>query len=134
MTSPRLSQQFYYEVVEHKPEVLDLMFKCASLPRFPWYPECQMDSLLSESLTLLIRVPHGYIPGLDIKLDHDVQKVAAAEWDLVLQGVNILLNRPKGLKHILETWEALEDEKGENILRLVPETSSQFCIHNFCPV
>lgn len=131
MTSPRLSQQFYYEIVEHNPELLDLMFRCASLPRFPWYPECQMDSLLCESLTLLFRVPHGFIPALHIKLDHDAQKAAAGEWDTVLQGVKILLDRPKGLRHVLEAWEALEDEKFENILRLVRDNLSQLWIHNF---
>ena len=115
MTSPSLGQNFYANVIEHNPKIVGLMLKCAALPRYPWYPESQVDQLLSESLVLLMRVPRGHIPGLNIPIEDDISLWMYGEWDLVRRTVLLAFGGKGAFSQLIEIWNAVEDEKTENI-------------------
>lgn len=115
MTSPSPGQNFYAKIIEHRPDIVGLMLKCAALPRFPWYPESQVDQLLSESLVLLIRVPRGHIPGLNIPIEDDVSLWLSGEWDLVRKTAHLLLDSGGAIGQLIEVWNTVEDETTENI-------------------
>lgn len=43
--SPAPPRQYYLDIIKAKPEIIDLLLDCTLMPRPPWYPETQSDSL-----------------------------------------------------------------------------------------
>lgn len=65
--SPPPDAKFIFGVLEFKPELVDMLLKIGSLPRAPWYPDSQIDSLAFESLNRMVLFPLSGVPGLPLE-------------------------------------------------------------------
>lgn len=45
---PPPTRQFILEILQYKPNIIDLLLDIANSPRTPWHPESQMDSLACD--------------------------------------------------------------------------------------
>ena len=104
VTIPPPSQQFCYEVLKHDPELIDLLFKCAVVPREAWYPELEVDAIICQSIIMLFRIPICGVPGIPVSLDVDFPKTTEEEWKAVLDSLNLLTSRPNWVEMILAVW------------------------------
>ncbi|KDR68426.1 hypothetical protein GALMADRAFT_231393 [Galerina marginata CBS 339.88] len=123
---PPADQQLCYNILNHNPEVLDLLFKCASIPRPPWYPELAIDSIVSEGIIMFFRVPRNKIPGIEVNLDHESQKEADTQWKAVLASCKLLTSRPNWVGLLLGVWDMIADEKWQDLKRMLGEVVSKY--------
>lgn len=49
MSFAPLDRQFRLEIIQHNPDIFNLLFDCAVLTRPTWHPETQVDSIAWES-------------------------------------------------------------------------------------
>ena len=56
--SPAPSREWYLKILQSRPDVIDLLFKVAALPRPVAYPEVQMDHLGTYSSCFLSVMSH----------------------------------------------------------------------------
>jgi len=115
LCTPPPSQQFCHEVLKHDPELIDLLFKCAAVPRDAWYPELQVDSIICEAIVMLFRIPIFSVPGIPISLDYDFQTTTEEEWKAVLDSLKLFTSRPNWVQMILGVWEMMEDETPQSV-------------------
>lgn len=127
LTTPPPSQQFCHEVLKHDPELIDLLFKCAAVPREAWYPELQVDSIICEAIVMLFRVPIFCVPGILVSLDYDFQKTTEEEWTAVLDSLKLFMSRPNWAQMILGVWERMEDETPQSIKKYACTASLFSC-------
>src|SRR5882762_8418950 len=114
--SPSPSRQFCYEILKHNPEVLDLLFRCAALPRPAWYPESQAASLASEVLVLLFHYPFEVVPGLSSPFeDVTLRDKADTEWKSMVDSLKIFTSRPNWVEDIIIVWDRINDENWQDI-------------------
>ncbi|KIJ61424.1 hypothetical protein HYDPIDRAFT_115886 [Hydnomerulius pinastri MD-312] len=106
-TSPLPSRKFCLDLLKKKPEVLDLLFDCAILPRPPSYPETEASSLACESVALLFQWPSHIVPGVSTPVDSTFK---AQEWKAMSQCLTILTSREEWAEKIIEVWMRVEEE------------------------
>ncbi|KIM42138.1 hypothetical protein M413DRAFT_444606 [Hebeloma cylindrosporum] len=126
LITPPPSQQFCHEVLKHDPELIDLLFKCAAVPREAWYPELQVDSIICEAIVMLFRVPSFSLPGVSINLDYDFQKTTEEEWAAVLDSLKLFTSRPNWSQMILGVWEMMENETPQSVKKLLDQVKSRY--------
>jgi hypothetical protein len=115
---PLPSRRFVLEVLQRKPEIVDLLFRCAVEPRNPWYPETEVDAIASEVLVSLFRLPSGMIPGVSLSLDEgDIKNDDDAEMNGFIELLRLLTSRPHWVSKILAVWKKIEDEKWQKVKR-----------------
>ncbi|KAF8647415.1 hypothetical protein AX16_006729 [Volvariella volvacea WC 439] len=76
---PPPTQQFCLKIIEHNPEIIDLLLQCAVVKRNPWYPDGQTDSVACEVLSLLTRRLFYVIPGIPVPDDEALKEQEAKE-------------------------------------------------------
>lgn len=116
---PPPTQSFCHEVLRQDPEILDLLFKCTATPRPPYYPELAVDSMLSEAIVMMFRIPQLTIPGISIELDRPAQQEAEREREAVLAAAKLLTTRPGWVDMIFKVWDMITDEKWQDLKRCV---------------
>jgi hypothetical protein len=108
---PTAPRSFWLKVVQHKPEIVDLLFQCLLEPRNPWYPETELQALAAEILANLFAFPTDRIPNAPIALDEEeLKKKDEEEMNASLELLRILTGRPEWLSSILAAWKKLEQE------------------------
>jgi hypothetical protein len=58
-TSPPRPARFNLEVVQERPEIIDLLVQCSQVKRPAWYPETQVDSRASLELPISDKSAHA---------------------------------------------------------------------------
>ncbi|KAJ6616435.1 hypothetical protein B0H10DRAFT_2036985 [Mycena sp. CBHHK59/15] len=123
--SPPPSQQFALDIIKHDPEILDLLFECATVAREPWYPETQVDSIASEVLMLLFRVYLDAVLGISVQTDKVLQAKKETEWDALVESLKILTSRPNWAQNLIAVWKRIEGEKWQRIKPMMKQASTQ---------
>ncbi len=111
-------------ILRHKPEVIDLLFKCASLRREPWYPENQCDSVACEVIALLFMDLLERVPGVHTVLPDAAQAADDAEAEAFNESLQILFSRNNWVENIFGVYKRLDDEKWQESLQSVAPTVS----------
>ncbi|KAF9239312.1 hypothetical protein BU15DRAFT_74731, partial [Melanogaster broomeanus] len=124
-TSPPPTRKFCLEILKKKPEVLDLLFDCAILPRPPWYPETQADSIACEALALLFQWPVHVIPGVSTPMDSAFK---AHDWKAMSQCLTILTSREDWADKIIEVWMKVEEEDTRGIKQLLDRVETDYLV------
>lgn len=115
---PPPPRKFVLEVLQHKPEIVDLLFQCAIEPRNPWYPETEVDAIACEVLATIFRLPFGRIPGVPVSLDDgEIKDEDDAEMNASLELLRILTSRPHWVSKVLAVWKKIEEEKWQKVKR-----------------
>ncbi|KAF8838946.1 hypothetical protein BDN67DRAFT_906453 [Paxillus ammoniavirescens] len=122
-TNPLPPRKFCLEILKRKPEVLDLLFDCAILPRPPWYPETQADSIACEALGLLLQWPSHIVPGVSTPMDSAFK---AQDWKAMSQCLTILTSREGWAEKIIEIWMKIEEEDSRVIKRLLDRVETDY--------
>jgi hypothetical protein len=114
---PIPDQEHYNKLIEHDPEILDLMLGCAKLRRPACYAQLEVDARVTEALTLMLNVSSEMIPGLglgDVD-DDEVRKRLEKRWHGLMKGVGLLVSRPRWVKMIRDVWTRIEEENIDEI-------------------
>lgn len=106
-TYPVLSAKFRLEILNKRPEIVDLLFDCAITPRPAWYPERQAGAVACEILALLFQWPSYVVPGVSSPLDGSSR---TQEWKALSQALNILTSREDWNERLVEVWMSVEEE------------------------
>lgn len=109
---PVLSARFRLEILKTRPELLDLLFDCATTPRPAWYPERQADAVACEILALLFQWPPNIVPGVPSPSDGSSR---TQEWKALSQALNILTSRQNWSDRLIEVWMNVEEEDGHHV-------------------
>lgn len=124
LRSPPPNQTFCLEMLKHNPEVIDLLFECATLERHPWYPETQVDAIACEVITLLFCMSLEAVPGTSVRPDADRAPL--------IESLKILTSRPNWSKKLLAVWKKIDDEKWQHIKPSVILADFTFFSHCRC--
>lgn len=128
---PQVSKRFILEVLQHNPEIVDLLFQCAIEPRNPWYPETEVDSIACEALVNLFSFPLGRIPGVLVNMDEgEIKEEDKAEVHAALDALRLLVSRPHWASKILAVWKKLDEEKWPKVKRCVSILSVHLFLHS----
>lgn len=110
--SPQPSRQFVYELLQHDPTVIDLVLKCAVIPRPAWYPETQVDSTACELLVMLFDFPLNVVPGIPIPYDRsDWTEEINTELAVMVKSLKMLTSRSGWVEELLSIWGKIDSEK-----------------------
>jgi len=113
--APPPSQQFCLNILQHNPEIIDLLFECALDPRPAWYPEKQVDSIACEALVLFFRVSLDSVPGVSVSVEDALQEEVDAEWTALVESLKILTSRKDWVEKIIAVWKKIDDEKWQDL-------------------
>lgn len=114
-TSPLPTRQFCLEIVKTNPVLIDLLFKCAVVPRPAWYPETQVDSAACEVLALLFQPSLEVVLGVPVPPEAPWKANIDSEWNAIVETLKILTSRPGWLKKVLAVWKKIDDEQWQNV-------------------
>ncbi|KAJ7255269.1 hypothetical protein C8J57DRAFT_1437127 [Mycena rebaudengoi] len=123
--SPPPSQEFSLEILQHSPEILDLLFECAKLAREPWYPETQVDSVAAEVLVLLFSPYLDTIPGVSVETDDAFQIKRNAEWKALVESFKILTSRPGWVEKLVSVWDRIDNEQRQRLRPMLAQASTK---------
>lgn len=115
--SPPPSHGFCNEVLNHNPELLDLLFACSALKRPPWYPDSSADSIACEALAMLYGGTSAVVPFISIILEDRLQTEMKAEMKALNDSSSLLISRPEWVGKLMAVWKRVEDEKVPTIKR-----------------
>ncbi|KAH7882385.1 hypothetical protein F5I97DRAFT_1909836 [Phlebopus sp. FC_14] len=124
-TDPIPSRKFCLELLKKKPEILDLLFQCAIMPRPPCYPELEVASVSCEVLALLFQWPAHIVPGVSTPMDSAFK---AQDWKAMSQCLTILTSREDWAEKIIEVWMTVEEEDPAEILRLLDRVGTDYVV------
>jgi hypothetical protein len=103
---PPPPRDYWLKVIRHKPEIVDLLLDCGCQPRYPWYPETEIQAVACEALTNI--ATH---PGVEItESDHEDIKAS-------LEIIRILTSRPNWWSKLVNIWKTMETEKAKDVMR-----------------
>lgn len=129
LRSPPPNQRFCLEILKHDPELVDLLFECATSERHPWYPETQVDAIVCEAIALLFCISLEAVPGIPAHPDNDSQQEFKAEHDALIDSLKILTSRPNWAEKIIAVWKKIDNERWQLIKPSVVLTSTSFSTH-----
>ena len=115
--SPPPDANFLLGILQFKPEIIDMLLKIGTLPRTPWYPESQVDSLAFESLNQLMLFPIRGVPTLPLEGEGEHKEKYENESKATVKSIEILVSRPGWSSHLIQAWEKVENEPLSTITR-----------------
>ncbi|KAK7684543.1 hypothetical protein QCA50_012490 [Cerrena zonata] len=122
--SPSPDAKFILSILEFKPELVDMLLKVGMLPRAPWYPESQIDSLAFESLNRLVLFPLSGVPSLP--LEGDLKDNYEQECNHTLKSIEIVTSRPNWSTYLINAWMKLEKEVPFAVKRTLSRVGSDY--------
>ncbi|EKM57739.1 uncharacterized protein PHACADRAFT_170949 [Phanerochaete carnosa HHB-10118-sp] len=108
---PALTCRQIFEIVQSRPVMLDLLLDIAMVPRPAFYPETTADQIAAEILAIILQLPLGSIPGLEIPLQDAMKASFDDEWHATISVAGLLLERPQWLPKLLKIWKRLDKER-----------------------
>ncbi|KAL4267809.1 hypothetical protein AB1N83_001391 [Pleurotus pulmonarius] len=123
---PPPTHQTRLDILRHKPEVIDLLFKCASLRREPWYPENQCDSVACEVIALLFMDLLERVPGVHTVLPDAAQAADDGEAEAFNESLQILFSRNNWVENIFGVYKRLDDEKWQESLQFFKRVTRDY--------
>lgn len=123
---PPPTHQTRLDILRHNPEVIDLMFKCASLRREPWYPENQCDSIACEVISMLFMDLLENVPGVHTVLPDAAQASDDAEAEAYNESLQILFSRDNWVEKIIGVQKRLDDEKWQDSLQFFKRVTRDY--------
>ena len=111
-----------FEVLKDSPEILDILFDCAIIPRPTLFPTSTVCTLACEALTSLFILPAYIVPGVPtpLHLSPEMQ-----DWKPSSQCLAILTSQKDWADKIIETWMKVEEEE---YLGIRSSVNSDLCI------
>ncbi|KAI0078587.1 hypothetical protein K474DRAFT_884553 [Panus rudis PR-1116 ss-1] len=107
---PTPSRDFMLQVIQTKPEIVDMLLQCASMRRPGWYPENQVDGIASETLALLFQFPLDTVPGLELPLPEKHKRERAREFRETVEAYKTLITRPQLVDKLIGIWKKVNEE------------------------
>ncbi|KAF7979079.1 hypothetical protein HWV62_43581 [Athelia sp. TMB] len=124
---PPPKKSFCLEIVQKNPEIFDLLLQCAALPRSPWYPETEADSIASEVFCCLFQCPLDVVPGITTSYEDATMKAeAAAEWQAMVQIIRIFVSRPGWVEALVAVGAKVNNEKVDTIRLMFDQVKRKY--------
>ena len=124
----------HLEILKCNPEILDVLFDCAIIPRLAHFPISLVSFLAWYMLNFLFERSLYIVPGVSTPMDA-TRKMR--DWKLLLQCLAVLTSRKKWAEMIIETWMKVEEENYSEIQTSVAFgfmyfTTSSNCTDSAC--
>ena len=117
------------EILNANPELLDILFDCAILPRPTLFPTSIVCTLACEILSRLFQLPPYIVLGVSTSIDSTLKTF---DWKLLSKGLTILTSRKDWTEKIIEIWMRVEEEDYLKIQTSVGFRSMYFTIASYC--
>jgi hypothetical protein len=89
-----VAPQFCAAILNYNAELVDLLFRCPVLPRPPWYPQSQVDSIACQALAIFFHVSPSSVLGVAVSFDDPQQKIVDDEWTGLVDSLKVFTSRP----------------------------------------
>lgn len=99
--------QIHLEIIKSNPQLLDVLFDCAIIPRPTLFPTTMACAQACEILTLLFLSPPYIVPGVPTPMD----TMQEMPWKSISQCLTILTSRHDWAEKIIDTWMTVEEEE-----------------------
>ncbi|KAL4076218.1 hypothetical protein V8B97DRAFT_1923525 [Scleroderma yunnanense] len=123
-TQPPRTCKDRLEILKSKPEIIDVLFDCAIIPRSSAFPTSLVCSVACEALILLFQWSSHIVPGVSTPIDATVK---VQHWKALSQCLTILTSRGNWAEKILDIWMKVEEEdylEIETMLKQDPKGNS----------
>ena len=117
------------EILSANPELLDILFDCAILPRPTLFPTSIVCTLACEILSRLFQLPSYIVLGVSTSIDSTLKTF---DWKLLSKCLTILTSRKDWTEKIIEIWMSVEEEDYLKIRTSVGFRSMYFTIASYC--
>ncbi|KAJ2932232.1 hypothetical protein H1R20_g4842, partial [Candolleomyces eurysporus] len=128
LVHPIPEQEHYNKLIKHDPEILDLILSCAKMRRPAWYAQLEVNARMTEALTLMLNFSSEMVPGLGLcgVDDDELRKRLDKKWEGLMEGVNLLVSRPRWLKMVRDVWTHIEEENLDEIHRFLKRAQEDY--------
>ncbi|KAI6119216.1 hypothetical protein EV401DRAFT_1963372 [Pisolithus croceorrhizus] len=106
------------ELLKAKPEVLDYLFDCATMPGLPGYPLSAANAAASDVLAKLVEWPPYLVPGVSTPMDSALK---AREWKALSQCLTIVTSREEWMEKVVEVWMNMVEQTHQDIKAMFEE-------------
>ncbi|KAF9032136.1 hypothetical protein BDZ89DRAFT_1063511, partial [Hymenopellis radicata] len=121
------SQRFKTDVLKHDSELIDLLMECLSFVRPDWYPESDVVSLTSESLSMLLGGTIYVVNGIEVDLSAEgLGKEYQEDREALKEALLLFLSRSTTISTLIIAWLNLEQEKWQTIKRNFYATKTKY--------
>ncbi|THH30608.1 hypothetical protein EUX98_g3578 [Antrodiella citrinella] len=124
--SPIPSRQFFLQLLQHKPALIDKLLDCANLPVPEWYPESQVDGIACESLAVLFQFPLRSVPGYSLPVEGASRAERDKDHQATLDALKIFLSRPEWRSKLLGIWTKIEKTSYQDIFHYFRVASEEY--------
>lgn len=124
---PLPEQTWYNDLMKYDPKVLDLLLECTNVPRSPWLADIDVDVRAVWSLVLLVNLSTEMMPGLPVEVaDERVEERINGRWRALMEGVGILVSRPRWHQTLVDVWTRLDKEDVNELRRMLIEAPQKY--------
>lgn len=115
---PPHTSKLRLDLLKERPEILDYLFDCATMPGLPGYPLSAANATACEVLARLIEWPPHLVPGVSTQVDSAIK---AREWKILSQCLTIVTSREDWMEKIVEVWMNVVETTHQDIKAMFEE-------------
>ncbi|KAL4078893.1 hypothetical protein V8B97DRAFT_1881362, partial [Scleroderma yunnanense] len=109
------------ELIKGKPEILDLLFDCAIIPRPRLIPTTLVCSMACETIVLIFRWPSHIVPGVLTPMDATLR---GKDCKPLSQCLTILRSCKDWAEKIIDAWMQVEEEDYQEVQMMLEQMPS----------
>ncbi|KAI6042029.1 hypothetical protein EDC04DRAFT_3059043 [Pisolithus marmoratus] len=106
------------DILKERPEILDYLFDCATIPGLPGYPLSAANATACEVLANLLEWPSHLVPGVSTPMDSALK---TRDWKALSQCLTILTSREAWMEKIVEAWMNMVEQTHQDIKAMLEE-------------
>ncbi|TCD69543.1 hypothetical protein EIP91_007167 [Steccherinum ochraceum] len=116
---PVSTREFFLQMLQANPVIVDQLLSCAGAPLPEWYPESDVDGAAAEVLAAIFQFPLWSLPGFPPPTEGNVKKMQDTEYEATISALRIFVTRPNWRSMLLALWLKIERTSYTDIFRLL---------------
>ena len=114
---PLARKRSILEMIEGHSNIIDLLFKCGSLPRTEEHPESHTNFFAAETLVHLMQFPLTSVPNLTIPFSDTHLKQHNEDLKISKDILRVFTSRSGWVSNLITLWAQYEDEDPEAVMK-----------------